>query len=142
MLTNALLHYCYLPVVIPALVGSTKGFNAPNISISTALFMVTLTFKQIKSQSLHNALALVLIHDKLPLGFKRLVQTRKPVADPNVSYRFRWMYRLPVHYSKTKFLQEFYSLQCGDTFVKEFAPSIKFCRTFDGLFQAALDECQ
>ena len=142
LLTNALLHYCYLPVVIPALVGSTKGFNAPNISISTALFMVTLTFKQIKSQSLHNALALVLIHDKLPLGFKRLVQTRKPVADPNVSYRFRWMYRLPVHYSKTKFLQEFYSLQCGDTFVKEFAPSIKFCRTFDGLFQAALDECQ
>lgn len=73
LLTNALLHYCYLPVVIPALVGSTKGFNAPNISISTALFIVTLTFKQVKSQPLHNALALVLIHDKLPLGFKRLV---------------------------------------------------------------------
>ena len=90
-----------------------------------------------KSQPLHNALALVLIHDKLPLGFKRLVQTKKPVADPNVSYRFRWMYRLPVHYSKTKFIQEFYSLQCGDTFVKEFAPSIKFCRNFDSLLTKA-----
>lgn len=45
LLTNALLHYCYLPVVIPALVGSTKDFNAPNISISTALFMITYSFK-------------------------------------------------------------------------------------------------
>lgn len=137
LLTNALLHYCYLPVVIPALVGATKGFNAANISISTALFMVTLTFKQIKSQPLHNALALVLVHDRLPLGFKRLVQTRKPVADPNVSYRFRWMYRLPVHYSKTKFLQEFYSLQCGDTFVKEYAPLRDFCQTFDKMLTKA-----
>ena len=137
LLNNALLHYCYLPVVVPALVGSIKGFNAPNISISTALFMITYTFKQLKSQPLHNALALVLIHDKLPLGFKRLVQTRKPVLDPNVSYRFRWMYRLPVHYSKTKFMQEFYSLQCGDTFVKEYASSIKFCGLFDNLLQKA-----
>lgn len=47
------------------------------------------------------------------------------------------MYRLPVHYSKTKFLQEFYSLQCGDTFVKEFAPSIKFCRNFDSMLTKA-----
>lgn len=73
LLTNALLHYCYLPVVMPALVGATKSFNAPKISISTALFMVTLTFKQIKSQPLHNALALILIHDRIPLGFKRLI---------------------------------------------------------------------
>ncbi len=71
MLTNALLHYCYLPLVIPALVGTIKGFNAPKLSISTALYMITLTFKQIKSQALHNALALILIHDKIPLGFKR-----------------------------------------------------------------------
>lgn len=104
LLTNALLHYCYLPVVIPALVGSTKGLNAPNISISTALYIVTTTLKQIKSQSLHNAIALVLIHDRIPLGFKRQVQTKNPVSAPTVSYRYRWMYRLPVHYSKTKFL--------------------------------------
>ena len=45
LLTNALLHYCYLPVVIPALVGSEKGSNAHNISISTALFMITYSFK-------------------------------------------------------------------------------------------------
>ena len=49
LLTNALLHYCYLPVVLPALVGSTKAANAPKISITTALFMVTMTFKQLKS---------------------------------------------------------------------------------------------
>ena len=41
MLFNALLHYCYLPVVIPALVGSMKSFNGANIGISTALFIVT-----------------------------------------------------------------------------------------------------
>ena len=45
LLTNALLHYCYFPVIIPALVGSTKAFNAPNVSINTALYIVTLTFK-------------------------------------------------------------------------------------------------
>ena len=50
------------------------------------------------------------------------------------------MYRLPVHYSKTKFMQEFYSLQCGDTFVKEYAPSIKFCKTYENLLQQALIE--
>ena len=110
LLTNALLHYCYLPVVVPALVGAIKAVNAPKISISTALYVITMTFKQVKSQSLHNALALMLIHDRLPLCFKRLVQTKIGVPDPNVSYRFRWMYRLPVHYSKTKFMQEFYSL--------------------------------
>lgn len=49
LLTNALLHYCYLPVVLPALVGASKAANAPKISISTALFMVTMTFKQLKS---------------------------------------------------------------------------------------------
>ena len=79
----------------------------------------------------------MLIHDRLPLCFRRLVQAKSGVADPNVSYRFRWMYRLPVHYSKTKFMQEFYSLQCGDTFVKEFASSIKFCQAFDDLLQQA-----
>ena len=50
------------------------------------------------------------------------------------------MYRLPVHYSRTKFLQEFYSLQCGDTFVKEFSQTIKFCRTFDDMLSAAKEE--
>lgn len=49
LLTNTLLHYCYLPVIIPALVGSMKGFNGANISISTALYFMTLTFKEIKS---------------------------------------------------------------------------------------------
>ena len=33
-------------------------------------------------------------------------------------------------------------MQCGDTFVREFAPSIKFCRTFDDLLQRAQQECQ
>ena len=82
----------------------------------------------------------MLIHDRLPLCFRRLVQAKSGVADPNVSYRYRWMYRLPVHYSKTKFMQEFYSLQCGDTFVKEFASSIKFCQAYDDLLQQALLE--
>jgi hypothetical protein len=104
LLTNALLHYCYLPVIVPALVGAVKTSNAPNISISTALYAITLTFKEIKSQQLHNSLALLLIHSKIPQGFQWLVQTRKPVAEPSVSYRYRWMYRLPVHYSKVKFL--------------------------------------
>ena len=87
LLTNALLHYCYLPVVIPALVGATKSHNAPNISISTALYVVTQTFKSIKSQQLHNALGLILVHNKIPMGFQRRVQTRKPIPEPTVSYR-------------------------------------------------------
>ena len=131
LLINALLHHCYLPVVIPALVGSMKSLNGHNIGISTALYIVTMTFRSVNSQILHNALALVLIHDNLPLCFRRLIQTKKPVPDPNVSYRYRWMYRLPVHYSKTKFMQEFYSVACGNSFVKEYSDSISFCKVFD-----------
>lgn len=53
------------------------------------------------------------------------------------------MYRLPVHYSKTKFMQEFYSLSCGETFVREYVPSIKFCHAFDSLLEhAKLEEQQ
>ena len=47
------------------------------------------------------------------------------------------MYRLPAHYSKTKFVQEYYSVQCGDSFVREFSSSIRFCRNFDDLIQRA-----
>jgi hypothetical protein len=63
---------------------------------------------------------MVLVHDSIPLGFLRLLQEKNAPSDPNVSYRFKWMYRLPVHYSKTKFLQEYYSLHCGQTFIKEY----------------------
>jgi len=45
------------------------------------------------------------------------------------------MYRLPVHYSKTKFLQEYFSLACGETFVKEFKESIIFCKQLDAKFE-------
>jgi hypothetical protein len=56
-------------------------------------------------------------------------------SDPTVSYRFKWMYRLPVHYSKTKFLQEFFSVQCGATFVREYKDSIAFCKVLDRLVE-------
>lgn len=48
LLTNALLNYCYLPLVIPALVGTYQR-NQPQIGISTALLVTNLTFKCLKS---------------------------------------------------------------------------------------------
>ncbi len=65
LLTNALLHYCYLPLVIPALVGTAHKVST-QIGISTALFAATLTFKQLKSKEIQNCLALILISNKIP----------------------------------------------------------------------------
>ena len=56
---------------------------------------------------------MVLLHDKVPLAFHRLIQMPNYPQDPTVSYRYKWMYRLPVHYSRTKFFQEYFSLNCG-----------------------------
>lgn len=52
LLTNALLQYCYLPIVIPALVGSSTKTASYKIGISTALFICTMTFKHLKSKEL------------------------------------------------------------------------------------------
>ena len=77
------------------------------------------------------------------MAFERLLTMSGSPSDPNVSYRYKWMYRLPVHYSKTKFLQEYFSLACGETFVKEFKDSIAFCKQLDAKFeesQRSLDD--
>jgi hypothetical protein len=47
MLTNSLLYYCYLPVIMPSLVGSTARKN--QIGISTALYVTTMTLKHLQS---------------------------------------------------------------------------------------------
>lgn len=133
LLTNALLYYCYFPLVLPPLVGCAK--TAAGIGIQTSLFALTLTLKHIKSQHLHNAIAMVLLHDKIPLAFHRLLQMSGQPQDPTVSYRYKWMYRLPVHYSKTKFLQEYFSLHCGWTFFKEYRDHIQFCKQLDTLIE-------
>lgn len=60
LLTNSLLSYCYLPLVIPALVGTAhKAKN--QIGIATALFVATQTFKQLKSKEVQNCVAAILI---------------------------------------------------------------------------------
>ena len=70
LLTNALLHYCYLPLVIPALIG-TYTRKQTQIAISTALLVTTLTFKCLKSAEIHNSLAAILLSNKIPLLFKK-----------------------------------------------------------------------
>jgi hypothetical protein len=140
LLTNALLYYCYLPIVLPTLVGCDKAKN--NIGIQTSLYVLTMTMRLVKSQQLHNAFALVLLNNKIPVAFERLLTMRGAPKDPVVSYRFKWSYRLPVHYSKTKFLQEYFSLNCGETFVREYKDSIKFCKQLDQLFEDANAKAQ
>lgn len=44
LLSNALLHYCYLPMIVGSVVNVEMK---PKISISTALIILILTFKQI-----------------------------------------------------------------------------------------------
>jgi len=133
LLTNALLYYCYFPVVLPQLVGTIK--TTAGIGIQTSLYFLTLTLRNIKSQQLHNALAMSLVHDQVPLGFHKLLTMKGAPLDPTVTYRFKWMYRLPVHYSKTKFLQEYFSLHCGQTFVKEYKENILFCKQLDAFLE-------
>lgn len=58
-LTNALLNYCFLPVVVPALVGVSKAQNM--IGISTAIYVTTSLLRNLKSQVIHNIFAQILL---------------------------------------------------------------------------------
>jgi hypothetical protein len=40
---------------------------------------------------------------------------------------YKWMYRLPIHYTKAKFMMEYLSMECGSSFINEFSNHIGFC---------------
>ena len=40
---------------------------------------------------------------------QRALTSKQQVGEPHVTYLYKWMYRLPVHYTKVKFMQEFLS---------------------------------
>lgn len=51
LLTNCLLNYCYIPLVMPSLIGTAHKSNN-QIGISTALYVTTMTFRYLKSKEL------------------------------------------------------------------------------------------
>jgi hypothetical protein len=93
LLTNALLHYCYLPVVL----GSLATENRPILSISTAQFILIQTFARFRYQPLVNTLVGALLLERIPRSIKKAIE-HYPESDP-VSYKFKWMLKLPVHTS-------------------------------------------
>jgi hypothetical protein len=97
LLCNALLYYCYLPIVVGSLVCVTQK---PMISISTSLFILIHTFKSIQYQPLINTIVASLLLDKLPAPIKHAIEVY-PEKQPT-NFRYKWMLRLPVHYNKLK----------------------------------------
>lgn len=53
---------------------------------------------------------------------------------------YKWMYRLPVHYTKAKFMMEYLSQECGPAFINEFAPHIQFCEDINLALESATSE--
>lgn len=139
LLTNSLLHYCYLPLVIPALVG-TNTRSQTQIGISTALLVTTLTFRCLKSSEIQNSIAAILLSNRIPLLFKKTLTQKNGPSDPVVTYKQKWMYRLQVHYNKVKFMMEYLSNDCFTAFAHEFAPHIKFCADIKDKLSFGIDQ--
>lgn len=93
VLSNALLFYCYLPVVL----GSIASENKPIISINTAQFILIQTFSHIKYQPFVNTLVASLLLSKVPYQVKNAI-TVYPEKDPG-TYSFKWNIKLGIHYS-------------------------------------------
>jgi len=70
MLTNALLHYAFLPSLVRSLCVISKK---PLLSLNTCLYVLTQTFRIIKHKDLINALFLALFSPILPTKLKEEV---------------------------------------------------------------------
>jgi len=84
LLTNALLFYCYFPVVLGSLAAETK----PIISISTAQFVLMRSFAIFRYQPLVNSIVGALLLDRVPECFLTAID-KYPDRDP-ATYTFRW----------------------------------------------------
>lgn len=89
LLANALLFYCYFPVVLGSLAAETK----PIISISTAQFVLIRTFHVCRFQPLVNSIVAALLLDRVPPAFLEAVD-KYPDRDP-ATYSFKWRLRQP-----------------------------------------------
>jgi hypothetical protein len=95
-MSNALLFYCYLPLVV----GSIACESKPIIALSTAQFILMQTFSRIKYLPIINTLVGSLILNKVPRIIKQATMTY-PESDPS-TYSFKWRYQLPSQITATQ----------------------------------------
>jgi len=87
-MSNTLLYYCYLPLVV----GSIACESKPIIALSTAQFILIQTFSRIKYLPVINTLVGSLILNKVPRTIKQDTMTY-PECDPS-TYSYKWRYRI------------------------------------------------
>ncbi len=95
LLSNALLYYTYLPLVVGSIVSESK----PIISISTAEFILIQTLRQIKYSPFINTIVGALLLDRIPNTVKRAVQ--RDIGKELETFSSRWKIKLPIHYNLT-----------------------------------------
>ena len=71
MLTNSLLHYAYLPIVVQALCAIK---NKPALSLNTCLYVLTQTFRIVKFKEFTNLLFASLFHSHTPMVLHEILE--------------------------------------------------------------------
>lgn len=92
LLTNALLNYAYLPVLVQSLCVLTIK---PSLQISTCLYILTQTFNLIKDPALVNPLFAALFFNQVPKVLQQKVESDDRQTPTTYSEIFK-----PIHFTK------------------------------------------
>lgn len=110
MLTNALLHYAYLPTVVQSLcVLKSK----PQLSLNTCIYVLTQTFRIIKDSGFINSLFGSLFYSRLP---PRILSQMDAIPRNPSSYLGKFVNTHLRNYDLEQYLEEYYNVTDIDVF--------------------------
>ncbi|TNV84769.1 hypothetical protein FGO68_gene16079 [Halteria grandinella] len=133
LLSNALLHYCYLPVVL----GSLASEQKPLISISTAEFILIRTLHHIKYQPFVNTIVGALLLDKIPANIMRGIEVYPECQMEGYSYK--WRHVMGVQYTPRQYIGQYFNSVSFESYVEQHA-SNKSYRGLNELFESISKE--
>ena len=116
---NALMHYFYTPIIIGSLTSTL-----PEISISTALFILNKTFTMVQFQPFINTITIGLLAREGP---PRIISQDFSIQSDQIyinllespkSFSPTWKYTLPSQYKEISvLLTQFYNQSCVENFI-------------------------